>query len=232
MAERDPLDLLREQLNQVEGLVSLHPEHESFRRWYQETQQVLEKIFGSKSIHCQNFFALRFREVSLKAFSSPEIDKINIGRYKRDLEVAKGILHSAIKELNLDRTLFKRIQTTPQTVEISLKGEYFISSGVQDPEMIKAIQSAFEGRGLKSIHGAENLKDRIEQIQKMKLGIYEVSSLEGETLLELGIALGLGKEVLLLRKKGTILPKSIQKLPQLEYEVLPELIEKLKKRIE
>lgn len=231
MAERDPIDLLRGQLNQLEGLISLHPEHENFKRWYQETQAILEKVFGSKSVHCQNFFALRFREVSLKAFSSPEIEKINITRYKRDLEIARGILNGAIKELNLDRTLFKKIQTTPKTVEVSLKGEYFISSGIQDPVTIKAIHSAFEGSGLKAIHAAEDIQNRIEQIRRAKFGIYEVSSSSEETFLELGMALGMGREVLLICPKGTFLPRILQSLPRVDYLDLSELTEKLKKRV-
>ncbi len=230
MAERDPIELLRGQLNQLDGLISLHPEHENFKRWYQETQAVLEKIFGSRSVHCQNFFALRFRELSLKGFSSPEIEKINIARYKRDLEIARGILNGAIKELNLDRTLFKKIQTTPKTVEVSLQGEYFISSGIQDPGMIKAIRSAFEGSGLKLIHGAESIQNRMEQIRQAKFGIYEVSSSSAETYLELGMALGMGKEVLLIYPKGTSLPQALQTLPQLDYTDLSDLTDKLKKK--
>jgi len=230
MAERDPIELLREQLNQLEGLLSLPPDHENFKRWYQETQKILEKIFGPKSVHCQSFFALRFREVSLKAFSSPEIEKINMARYKRDLEIARGILHGAIKELNLDRTLFKKIQTTPKTVEVSLKGEYFISSGIKDPELLKAIHSAFEGSGLKSLHGAEDIQNRMEQIRQARFGIYEISSSSVDSFLELGMALGMGREVLLIYPKGTPLPRSLQALPQVDYENLSELIGKLKRR--
>lgn len=230
MAERDPIDLLREQLNQLEGLLALHPEHENFKRWYQETQDVLEKIFGPKSVHCQNFFALRFREVSLKAFSSPEIEKINTARYKRDLEIARGILQGAIKELNLDRTLFKKIQTTPKSVEVSLKGEYFISSEIQNQGVLKAIHSAFEGSGLKPIHGAENLQNRIEQIRQAKFGIYDVSSSSLETFLEIGMALGMGREILLIFKRGTSIPRALQGLPQVDYNDFSELTEKLKRK--
>src|SRR4030042_25355 len=105
----------------------LHADHENFIQWQSETKAILENVFGSKSIHYQNFLALRFREMSAKAFASPEIDKINATRYKRDLENVKNTLQSSIKELTLDRTLFRKIQTTPKTVEVTLKGEYFIS---------------------------------------------------------------------------------------------------------
>jgi len=232
MAERDPVDLIRDQLNQLERLGSLHSEHELFKQWRTETQTILEKAFSAKSAHCQNFFALRFREVSVKAFASPEIDKINSARYKRDLEMAKNILQGAIKELTLDRTLFKKIQTTPKTVEVSLKGEYFISSGIKDPEMIRTIQSALEGSGFNPIHGAGSMEDRIEQVRRAKLGIYELSAPPAsEALLELGIAVGIGKEVIIICKKSSFLPETIRKLPRIEYENFPELIEKLKKKI-
>ena len=182
MAERDPIDLIKEQLNRVDEMAGLHADHENFKHWHSETKTILEKIFGSKSIHYQNFLALRFREMSVKAFASAEIDKINAARYKKDLENVKNILQSAIKELTLDRTLFKKIQTTPKTVEVSLKGEYFISSGIEEPDLIQAIKNAFEGSGLSPIldmeasRKGESLHQRIDQIKRAKFGIYDLSS--------------------------------------------------------
>jgi hypothetical protein len=237
MPEKDPIDLIREQLNRVEAMAGLHPEHEVFKQWHNETKTILEKVFGSKSIHYQNFLALRFQEVSVKAFASPEIDKINAARFKKDLENAKNILQSAIKELTLDRTLFKKLQTTPKTVDVVLKGDYFISSGIQESEMIQAIKNAFEGSGLSPIHGTEALQkkraiyDRIDQIRRARFGVYDLSiSEKTETLLELGIALGLGREVTLICKKGAPLPEAVKSLHPLEYENFSDLTEKLRKK--
>ncbi len=158
MAERDPIELIKVQLNKIDSMAGLHDNHEQFKHWHQETKILLEKVFGAKSIHCQNFFALKFREVTVKAFASPEIDKINATRYKRDLESAKTILYGAIKELTLDRTLFKKIQTTPKIVEFAIPGEYFISSGVSEADQIKSIEMAFEGKGLKPIYGIQSIQ--------------------------------------------------------------------------
>ena len=83
MAERDPIDLIKEQLHGIEKLTGLHADHEAFKQWHTETKTILEKAFSPRSIHCQNFLALRFREMSVKAFASPEIDKINAQRYKK-----------------------------------------------------------------------------------------------------------------------------------------------------
>jgi hypothetical protein len=238
MAERDPIDLIKEQLNGIEKLTGLHADHEAFQQWHTETKMILEKAFSSKSIHYQNFVALRFREMSIKAFASPEIDKINAQRYKKDLENTRNALQGAVKELTLDRTLFKKIQTTPKTVEVSLKGEYFISSGISDLEMLKAVESAFEESGLQPIHGSEAIQkgdlfqQRIEQIRRARLGIYPlVSSDKGEVLLEIGIALGLGKEIILLYKKGAPFPGLLKQLNPIEYEHFSDLTGKLKKRI-
>ncbi len=237
MAERDPIDLIREQLNRTDGLIGLHADHELFIRWHSETKTILEKIFSPKSIHYQSFLALRFREVSAKAFASPEIDKINATRYKRDLENVKNILQGAIKELTLDRTLFKKIQTTPKTVEISLKGEYFISSSISELEMIHAIQGVFEGSGLEPACSAEvrakgvSLSDRIEQIKRARFGIYDISAPEKpDVFLELGAALGLGREAIILCRKGSSPPEALRQLDRIEYEGFPELSERLKKR--
>ena len=236
MAERDPIDLIKDRLSRVEEMVGLHADHENFKHWHNETKTILEKVFGSKSIYCQNFLALRFREMSVKAFASPEIDKINAARYKKDLENVKNILHSAIKELILDRTLFKKIQTTPKTVEVSLKEEYFISSGIDEPDLIQAVKNALEGSGLNPILGMDasqkgkSFRQRIDQIKRSKFGIYDLSILEKiDTLLELGMALGMGKEAIIIYKKGSPLPETMKQLDQIEYQNLPDLTEKLRK---
>jgi hypothetical protein len=238
MAERDPIDLIKDRLNRLEEMAGLHADHENFKHWHSETKTILEKIFGSKSIHYQNFLALRFREMSVKTFASAEIDKINAARYRRDLEHVRNILQSATKELTLDRTLFKKIQTTPQTVEVSLKGECFISSGIQESDLIQAIQNAFEGSELSPIldmddsRKGESLHQRIDRIKRAKLGIYDLSSSEkADAYLELGAALGMGKEVIVIYKKGAPLSETMKKLNRIEYEDLSDLTEKLREKV-
>jgi len=237
MAERDPIELIKGQLNRLDEMAGLHGDHENFRYWHSETKMILEKVFSSKSVHYQGFLALRFREMSVQAFASTEIEKINAVRYKKDLENAKNILQSAIKELTLDRTLFKKIQTTPETVEVSLKGEYFISSGIQESDLTQAIRSAFEGSGLNPIGGgetsskAESLRQRIDQIKRAKFGIYDLSTSEKiPALLELGAALGMGKEAVIIYKKGSSLPELLKQLNRIEYENFPDLTEKLRRK--
>ncbi|MGZ3537464.1 MAG: hypothetical protein ACXVAB_05460 [Thermodesulfobacteriota bacterium] len=238
MAERDPIDLIRDQVNRAEALTGLHADHENFKRWHSETKTILEKIFGSKSIHYQSFLALRFREMTVKAFASAEIDKINTGRYKKDLDHSKNVLQSAIKELTLDRTLFKKIQTTPKTVEVTLEGEYFISSAIEEPDLIEAIQSAFEGSGLTLIldteasRKRESLQQRIDQIKRAKFGIYDLSAPEKtDTSFELGAALAMEKEVIVICKKDSPLPDTMKPLIRIEYESVSNLAEKLRKAV-
>lgn len=231
MTEKDPIDLIKEQSSKVEGMTGLHSDHEGFKNWHTETKTILEKVFSTKSIHYQSFVALRFREMSVKAFASPEIDKINTSRYKKDLENARSLLQSAIKELTLDRTLFKRIQTTPKTVDVFIKGEYFISSGSQQPEIIQAMESAFEGSGLSPIYGAQNINQRMDQIRLARFGIYNLSVPErADVLLELGMALAMGKEILIIHGKDTPLPESLKPLKRIEYESPSDFTEKLKEK--
>jgi hypothetical protein len=238
MTERDPIDLIRDQLNKVDQMAGLHADHENFKHWHSETKMVLEKAFGSKSARYQNFIALRFREMSVKAFASAEIEKINTARYKKDLENVKIILQSAIKELTLDRTLFKKIQTTPKTVEVSLKGEYFISSGIKAPDFIEAIKNAFEGSELSPIldreasEKGEPLQQRIDQIKRARFGIYDLSTPEKtDTFLEVGAALAMRKETILIHKKDFPLPETMRSLNRVEYEDVSDLTEKLRKKV-
>src|SRR4030042_467142 len=216
-------------------MAGLHDDHESFKHWYTEIKTILEKIFSSQSIHHQNFLALRFKEISVKTFASPEIDKINSARYKRDLENVKNILQAAIKELTLDRTLLKKIPTTPKTVEVSLQGTYFISSGILNAEMTKAIESALDGSGLTPLYGAEAFqkeepfRHQIDQIRETKLGIYDLSvRKKPEVYIELGIALGLEKKVLIIYKKNSSLPNIIKHLNKIEYKNSYDLTEKIR----
>ena len=237
MAERDPIDLIRDQLNRTEALTGLDAEHENFKRWHSETKAILEKVFGSRSIHYQSFLALRFREMSVKAFASAEIDKINVTRYKKDLDHSKTVLQSAIKELTLDRTLFKKIQTTPKTVEVTIKGEYFISSAIQDSNLIQTIQASLEQIGLIPIQNMEqdrkkeSLHQRMDQIKRARFGIYDLSASEkADTFFELGAALAMGQEVIvILSKKDSPFPEIIKPLNRIEYENISDLAEKLKK---
>jgi hypothetical protein len=236
MPERDPIELIKGQLNRADEMAGLHVDHENFKHWHSETKTILEKVFSSKSIHCQSFLALRFREMSVKPFASAEIDKINAARYKKDLENVKNILQSAVKELTLDRTLFKNIQTTPKTVEFTLKEEYFISSGIEAVDLIQAIKSVFERSGLTPILGMESsqkekpLHQRINQIKRAKFGIYDLSTSEKtDTLLELGVALGMGKETIIIYRKGSSFPETMKQLNRIEYENISDITEKLRK---
>ena len=237
MAERDPIDVLREQLNGMDGLTNLHADHETFTRWHGETKTALEKTFTPKSIHCQSFVALRFREMSGKFFSSPEIDKINATRYKRDLETARNILQGAIKELTLDRTLFKKIQTTPKTVEFALKGEYLVSPENMEPQTIQAIDRAYQGSGLNPSSRPEanalpsSFQQRLDLIKRAKFGIYDLSVPGGvQSILELGAALALRRETILICKKGSVIPEPVRHLDRIEYEDPSDLTEKLRKK--
>jgi hypothetical protein len=123
-------------------------------------------------------------------------------------------------------------------VEVSLKGEYFVSSGIQESALIQAIKSAFEGSGLTPILGlqvsqkGESLHQRIDRIKGAQFGIYDLSTAERTpTLLELGAALGIGKEAIILHKKGSPLPEWMKQLNRIEYEDVSDLSDKLKRRI-
>jgi hypothetical protein len=64
------------------------------------------------------------------------------------------------------------------------------------------------------------------------LGIFDLSVLEkAEVLLEIGIALGLGKEVIVIHKKNSSVPEIAKELGRIEYESFSDLIEKLMKKM-
>jgi hypothetical protein len=238
MAERDPVEVLREQLGRIEGLAGLHAEHEVFKHWLAETRGLLEQTFSTKSLHYQSFLALRFREVTVKAFASVEIDKLNAQRFRRDLENAKNILQGAIKELTVDRTLFRKIQTTPRSVETTLKGEYFIGTGVKDSSVLGAIQRTLEESGLSMVSTeqanstSDSLGERIERIKRARVGIYDLSDPKNrEVCIELGAALALGKTAIVTYQQGAALPEALKPVPSIEYKDTNSLSNALKKMV-
>jgi hypothetical protein len=238
MPERDPIDLIRDQLGNADTMASLHADHEAFKQWYSETKIILEKCFSSKSVYTQSFLALKFREIVVKAFGSPEIEKINAARYRRDLENTKNILQGAIKELTLDRTLFKKIPTTPKTVDVPFQGECLLSIGFPEPSMVQAVGQAFEKEGLNLVWSDEmsrkggTLAQRIERLRRVRIGVFILdTSEEADVLIELGIALGMGKETWVFYRKGTFLFHTLQFLEPKEYGELSELTEKLRQRM-
>lgn len=238
MAERDPVEVLREQLGRIEGLSNLHADHEVFKQWLSDTRGLLEQTFSSKSLHYQSLLALRFKEVTVKAFASAEIDKLNAQRFRKDLENAKSILQGAIKELTLDRTLFKKIQTTPRSVETTLKGEYFLGTGIENAPITRAIEKALDERGLSRV-GAEDadaeqdpLRERIEKIKRARVGIYDLSDPENrEVCVELGAALALGRPVIVIHRQGSGVPHWLKSVTTIEYSDPSSLADILKKSI-
>jgi hypothetical protein len=73
---------------------------------------------------------------------------------------------------------------------------------------------------------------RINQIKRSRFGIYGFSTPEKtDTLLELGAARGMGKEVIIIYKKGSPLPEMMKQLKRIEYEDVSDLTEKLRKKV-
>jgi hypothetical protein len=78
----------------------------------------------------------------------------------------------------------------------------------------------------------ESLHRRIDQIKRARFGIYDLSTPEKtKTLLELGAALGMNKEAVIIYKKGSPLPEMMKQLNRIEYEDVSDLTEKLKRRV-
>jgi hypothetical protein len=78
----------------------------------------------------------------------------------------------------------------------------------------------------------ESLKQRIDQIKRARFGIYDLSTPEKtDTFLEIGAALAMGKEMILIHKKDFSIPEAMKSLNRVEYEDASDLTEKLRKKI-
>jgi len=86
-------------------------------------------------------------------------------------------------------------------------------------------------RDAEAAQKSKPLHQRIGQIKRAKFGIYDFSSPnDADVLLELGAALGMGKEALIIYKKGSPLPETMKQLNRIEYDNVSDLTAKLRKR--
>ena len=123
------------------------------------------------------------------------------------------------------------------TVDVPFQGDCFLSVGPSELQLVQAIEMALAGGDLnltcsdETSRKSEPLRERIEKIRRAKLGIFSLSvPEEADILVELGIALGMGKEVWVVHRKGTLIREALQFLDQIEYEDLPGLTEAMRKR--
>jgi len=121
-----------------------------------------------------------------------------------------------------------------------LEYHYFVAhefNAQQMADLRKAIAEAFKGTGLNAYyadmevrqkHILEKIKERILETQ---FGIYDVTNVNPNVCLELGIALGAKRPYYIILKKGTSRPADVEGLDRIEYESYRDLTAKIKDKI-
>jgi hypothetical protein len=101
-------------------------------------------------------------------------------------------------------------------------------------DILQKIDAVLEENGLrtwvaqKEVHMRHILCKICEKIQTCENGIFEITELKPNVMLELGLAYGLGKSIVLLTKSASKVPSDLKGLEVIEYRNLEELEKKLR----
>jgi hypothetical protein len=96
MTKQQALVRLQKQLNEIETIRSGPKFSPEFKKWYRDTEVVIEKIFGDKTRHTKDFKSISY---SLSRYSSTTPDSSFHQAFLRGLDGASSVLRSIIDEI-------------------------------------------------------------------------------------------------------------------------------------
>lgn len=141
---------------------------------------------------------------------------------------------SPIEELKsgMPCPLTKKICPTVIRPDTSL---FFVAMPIRPEydDVLKKIDSVLEKNGLKAwvaqreVRAGHILCKICEKIQTCENGIFEITEVRPNVMLELGLAYGLGKSIVLITKSASKVPSDLRGLEVIEYRNLGELEKKL-----
>jgi len=119
---------------------------------------------------------------------------------------------------------------------------YFVAYKFKMPDKekyVNAIKAAFKDTGLNGYfadsevgeYGKHILNKIDEKIQSTYFGLYDISIMNQNVALELGLAKGYKKRFYILAKKGAFIPSDLRGLDRIEYDNHNQLTEKIRKNV-
>jgi len=105
MREEEALELLDSAIKEIAELKKQPRSHtDRHIRWISNTTNILEEIFGDRSLVYSGFIRLTFRFRGHRIIDgwdpNVEVDRLDYEWYLRDLEVARGLLQSGVDQID------------------------------------------------------------------------------------------------------------------------------------
>ena len=97
MNKTDALAKLQKQIDDIEPLKRKERFSPDFKKWYRDTEIVIEKIFGKGTRHGTDFTGIRY---SMMAYSTSTPDSAFTRAFIEGLDDARSVLESLIREVN------------------------------------------------------------------------------------------------------------------------------------
>ena len=169
---------------------------------------------------------------SIEATRFDKVYGANIDRLEYD-QVLKSLTNDWRKLARQTVNLAEKIVTTPSVFVVMS----FTESG-QYKDLYASIQRVcsefdYEAKRVDESNLTKRILPEImKQVRQSAFVIADVTEHKPNVFYELGFADGVGKEVILVAKKGTVLPFDIQDVPVLFWESFTEFEEELKKLVE
>lgn len=96
MTNDDAIRRLKGQLDQVESLKAGPRFSSDFKKWYRDTEIIIERVFGQGTRHGKDFTSIHY---NLRAYSSGTHDSAFDGAFIKGLNNAASVLESFIREV-------------------------------------------------------------------------------------------------------------------------------------
>lgn len=186
--------------------------------------------FLKKGRFIEHGLLISYKGYTKEAYEAAKVFNIDLLRIE-DLEVR------AYKYGPIDSIIVKSYKAPPP--KFNKKFMFVLMSFDKENEdlYIYGIRGAAEKTGFvckradEIEHNSDIMKEILYQIKKALILVAEMSSGNLNVYYEVGIAHGLGKEVILITKKGTIIPLDLAGKNHIIYENINDLEKKLIKRL-
>lgn len=117
------------------------------------------------------------------------------------------------------------------------KCQFFVAHKFGEANFRKAIREAFKGTGLKPFYADDeisqtNILEKVErEIFRTRFGIYDITDINANVCIELGIAIRMRKRRYIIAKKGSKIPSDLEGLDRIEYKNYKGLVEELREKV-
>jgi len=99
--KEEHIELIRQQISQIDGLLELHDEDMKFQKWYQRTSMILEETPGAKHEEVEDFKDITYTEMRVRMVGEPRPSEEDLVAYRKGLQRARLLLEGIVDRYEL-----------------------------------------------------------------------------------------------------------------------------------